>query len=154
MITDACDIGGGPNDIDTVTAFFDGNTDEVVVEMVLCADGDDKTSYRVYFDHQGGIDDGPDTLEPNPDCMSTWDDRMTHKGRKDHGLGTIELVGNTLTFWVGADELDPFLVSGDIVLVWTDTKLKKVTDKTPNTEPGDGCARPEVASEVLSVIVH
>ncbi len=49
------------------------------------------------------------------------------------------------------DELNPFLGFGDTVLIWTDTKLKKDTDKAPNTESGDGCATPEVASEVISL---
>ena len=71
---DTCDIGEGPNDIETVTASYDGDTDEIVVEMFLCVDADNRTSYRVYFDHQGGIDDGPDTLDPNPGCERTWDD--------------------------------------------------------------------------------
>ena len=31
------------------------------------------------------------------------------------------------------------------------TKLKKDTDKAPNTESGVGCAKPEVASEVISL---
>ncbi len=40
---------------------------------------------------------------------------------------------------------------GDTVLIWADTKLRKDTDKAPNTESGDGCAKPEVASEVISL---
>ena len=87
-VTDTCDVSDGPNDIDTVTASYDGDTDEIVVDMVLCADdADDKTTYQVYFDHQGGPDDGPDTFEDNLDCVDTWDDRMTHKGSKDSELG-------------------------------------------------------------------
>jgi len=62
-------------------------------------------------------------------AYEAWDDKMTHKGRKDRGPGMIDVLGNTLTFRVGVDELDPFLVSGDTVLIWADTKLKKVTDK-------------------------
>ena len=149
--TDTCDVGGGPNDIDTVTASYDDVADEIVVEMVLCADADNKTTYRVYFDHEGGIDDGPDTLEPNPDCVRTWDDRMLHKGRRDRGPGMIDIVGNILTFRVAVADLNPFLALGDTVLISTDTRLKKDTDNAPNTESGDGCPRPEVASEVISL---
>lgn len=157
-VTDTCDVGGGANDIETVTASYDDGSDEIVVEMSLCADVDSKTEYRVYLDHEDttnndgdGIDDGPDTLDPNPDCTKTFDDRMLHKSAKDRGPGTIDIVGSLLTFRVPIDELNPVLEVGDTVLVWADTKLKKVTDKAPNTEPGDGCAKPEVASEVLSV---
>ena len=115
-------------------------------------DADNKTKYQVFFDHEGGIDDGPDTLDANPDCKRTWDDIMTHKGMNDQGPGMIDVFGNTLTFGVGVAELNPFLELGDTVLIWTDTKLKNVTDKAPNTEPGDGCDKP-VASEVISLIL-
>ena len=157
-ITDTCDVGGGPNDIETVAASYDDGSDEIVVEMSLCADADNKTSYRVYLDHLDAtnldgddFDDGPDTLDPNPDCVRTWDDRMIHKGRKDAGPGAIDVDGDSLIFRVGVAELNPFLQLGDTVLIWTDTKLKKVTDKAPNTESGDGCPRPEVANEVISL---
>ena len=43
-------------------------------------------------------------------------------------------------------------MSNDTVLIWTDSKLKNVTDKAPNRELGDGCANP-VPSEVLSLIL-
>ena len=157
-ITDTCDIGGGSNDIKTVTASYDAATDEIVVKMVLCTYADNKTTYRVYFDHRDttnldgdGIDDGPDTFDPNPVCVQTWDDRMAHKGTDDRGPGTIDVFGDTLTYRVTVDELNPGLALGDTVLVWADTRLKKVTDRAPNTESGDGCAKPEVAAEVLSL---
>ena len=153
-VTDTCDVGGGPNDIETVTASYDVGTDEIIVEMVLCADADDSAKYQVFFDHEDGVDVGPDTLEPNPDCVRTWDDRMTHKGRNDLGPGMIDVFGKILTFRVGVAELNPLLGPDDSVLIWADTKLKNVTDKAPNTESGDGCNKPEVASELLSVTLH
>ena len=52
------------------------------------------------------------------------------------------------------DDLNPLLELGDTVLIWTESKLKKVTDKAPNTEPGDGCANPEFLIEVLSLELH
>ena len=161
-IDDTCDIGSGPNDIETVTASYDEVDDEIVVEMALCADADKKTRYRVFFDHQDttdldgdGMDDGPDTLDPNPDCVSTYDDRMIHKGRRDRGPGTIEVDGDVLTYSVDVDDLNPGLELGDTVLIWADTKRKtkrkNVIDRAPNTETGDECAKPEVANEVLSL---
>ncbi len=160
-VTDTCDIGGGPNDIETVTASYDAATDEIVVEMSLCADSGSKTRYRVLFDHRDttnldgdDMDDGPDTLDPNPDCVRTWDDRMMHKGSHERGPGMIDVFGSTLTFRVGVDELSPFLELGDTVLIWADTKFKEITDKAPNTEPGDGCPKPEVSGEVSSVILN
>ncbi len=139
-----------------MTASYDVGSDEIVVVMVLCADADSKTTYRVYLDHRDttnldgdGIDDGPDTLDPNPQCVQTWDDRMTHKGMDDGGPGTIEVDGDTLTYRVAVDELDPGLGIGDNLLIWAGTKRRKVTDNAPTTEWGDRCAKPEVASEVL-----
>lgn len=157
-ITDTCDIGVGPNDIETATTSYDGVADEVVVEIVLCADPENKTWYRVYFDYEDttnldgdGNDDGPDTLDLNPHCVRTQDDRMIHRGMQDRGPGMIDVLGSTLTFRVSVDELNPFPELGDTVLIWADTKFKNVTDKAPNTETGDGCARPEVTGEVLSL---
>ena len=92
-------------------------------------------------------------LDPNPDCVTTFDDRMAHKGRKDRGPGIIDVIDNTLTYSVAVDELNPLLGLGDTVLIWADTKFKKVSDRAPNTEAGDGCAKPEVASEVISLIL-
>jgi len=160
-IADSCDVGGGPNDIETVTASYDAGTDEIVVVVVLCSDADDRTNYQVYFDHQDatnldgdGIDDGPDTLDPNPDCVATFDERMVHKGRKDRGPGIIDVAANTLTYSVAVDDLNPSLELGDTVLIWADTKFKKVSDRAPNTESGDGCVKPEVASEVISLVLR
>ena len=154
--TDTCDIGGGPNDIETVTASYDAATDAIVVEIGLCTDADNRTKYWVYFDHQDttnldgdGIDDGPDTLDPNPGCVQTWDDRMAHHGTEDGGPGTIEVDGDTMTYRVDVDELNPGLELGGTVLIWTGTKRRKVTDNAPTTEWGDRCAKPEVASEVI-----
>ena len=99
----------------------------------------------------GGIDDGPDTLDANPDCVRTWDDRVMHKGGHGQGPGMIDVFGSTLTFRVGVDELNPFLGLGDTVLIWTATKFQQDADRTPNIETGDGCAKPEVSSEVISL---
>lgn len=49
---------------------------------------------------------------------------MTHKGRKDSGPGTIDVDGDTLTYRVAVDDLNPGLAFGDAVLVWADTRLK------------------------------
>ena len=79
---------------------------------------------------------------------------MTHKGRKDSGPGTIDADGDTLTYRVAVDDLNPGLVFGATVLVSADTRLKKITDRAPNTESGDGCAKPEVGAEVLFLILR
>ena len=76
---------------------------------------------------------------------------MTHKGMDDGGPGTIEVDGDTLTYRVAVDELDPGLVIGDNLLIWAGTKRRKVTDNAPTTEWGDRCTKPEVAIEVISL---
>ena len=70
------------------------------------------------------------------------------------GPGMIDVFGNILTFRVGVAELDPFLGPDDTVLIWASTQLKNVTDNAPNTESGDGCGNPQVAKEVLSLILQ
>lgn len=50
-INDNCDIGEGANDIKTLTGSFNISTDEITVEMELCAPPDDQIKYRVNFDH-------------------------------------------------------------------------------------------------------
>ena len=96
----------------------------------------------------------PQQLAENPDCVTTFDDRMAHKGRNDRGPGMIDVAENTLTYRVAVDELNPFLNLGNTVLIWAGTKRKQVTDKAPNTESGDGCEKPQVASEVVTLILN
>jgi len=155
---DSCDVGGGPNDIENVMVSYNATTDEIVVQMILCADVDQKTRYQVYFDYQDttnldgdGVDDGPDTLDPNPDCVRTYDERIVYRNGNARGPGIINQIGNTLIFSVTIDELDPGLELGDTVLIWTDTKAKNITDKAPNTESGDDCEKPQVAGEVITL---
>ena len=76
---------------------------------------------------------------------------MAHRGTRDQGPGTIEVDGNTLTYRVAVDELNPGLGLGDYVLISAQTLREDVTDNAPTTEGGDGCDMPEVASEVISL---
>ena len=161
-INDTCDIGGGANNIKTVISSYDGTADKIVVEIDLCthADSNNKTKYQVYFDHKDmtnldgdAIDDGPDTLDSNPRCVRIFDDRMIYTHRNSRGPGTIDASGSTLIFRVGVNEFNPGLGFGDTVLIWADTQQNNVIDKVPNTESGDGCPRPEVPSEVMSLVL-
>ncbi len=79
---------------------------------------------------------------------------MSHKGSHDRGPGMIDVLGRTLTFRVGVHELIQGLGVDDTVFVWTDTKRGNVTDNAPNTESGDGCPKPQVAFEVLLVVLN
>ena len=81
-----------------------------------------------------------------------FDRRRTHLSYQVTWM--LDVAANTLTYSVAIDDLNPSLELGDTVLIWADTKFKKTTDSAPNTESGDGCAKPEVVSEVLSVVLR
>jgi len=63
-----------------------------------------------------------------------------------------EPVSAVVTALVG--DLNPVLALGNTVYIWADTQFKGINDRAPNTESGDGCPKPEVANEVLSVILN
>ncbi len=158
-VTDGCDVGGGANDIDTLTASFDATADEITVVMVLCDDADDKTKYRVHFDHTVPFFDDDDrngdlVVDGLDFCFTTSDDTMKHRGDRDTGPGLIEVDGNTLTYTVPVDDLDPLLDLGDTLYIWANTQFKGINDRAPNTESGDGCSKPEVETEVLALTLE
>ncbi len=110
----------------------------------------------MHFDHfaptHRNADRNGDGQVNNRDvCASTSDDTMMHKGRRDTGPGVISIDGDMLTFSIGMAELG--LELGAELLIWGDTKGKGVRDRAPTTEAGDGCEKPEVDSEVLSLML-
>ena len=162
-IDDPCDIGGNANDINTLTATYNVADDEIVVEMTLCSvlsnSVYNKTKYRVHFDHTAPFavdaDRNGDTVVDAADfCVTTSDDGMMHRAKKDNGPGLIEVDGTTLTFTVAVDALNDQLVIGDTVYIWADTQWKGINDRAPNTEAGNGCAKPEVESETLALTLQ
>lgn len=159
---DTCDIGGGGNDIDTLSASYDIGSDEITVDMLLCSAPGGGTKYRVHFDHTAPFAtdadrNGDQTVDGSDFCVTTSDDTMmrrSHKGNdKDTGPGIISADTNTLTFTVPVDDLNPSLALGDTVYIWADTQHKGIKDRAPNTEGGDGCAKPEVLGEVLALVL-
>ena len=146
---DICDIGGGGNDIDTLSASYDIGLDEITVDMLLCAAPGGGTKYRVHFDHTApfatDLDrNGDQVVDASDFCVTTSRDTMmrrSHKGRdKDTGPGDIDADTNTLTFKVLVDDLNPSLALGATVYIWADTQHQGINDRAPNTESGNGCA--------------
>ena len=162
-VNDGCDIGAANEalDIDTLSATFDTINDLIIVEMVLCGntDGDPKNKYRVHFDHTAPLFHDADrnsdqVVDENDFCATTSDDTMMHRSKKDTGPGMISSDTNRLTFTVPVNDLNPALLIGDTVYIWADTHGKKVGDRAPNTEGGDGCSKPEVETEVLALTLE
>ncbi|MEE9300395.1 MAG: hypothetical protein V3V17_04645 [Alphaproteobacteria bacterium] len=154
---DGCDIGGGANDIDVLIASTDGT--DIVVTMVLCADADTKTKYRVYYDHSYPFVTEQTAGSGRCEQRTTFDDTMEHHGRKDKGPGMFEVDpdfvsdDHILKFTVPLAELNAPLGSGDPVFIWAGTQLKGTRDQAPNTEAGDNCYQPELASEALELTI-
>jgi len=165
---DTCELGENANDINKVTASYDASSDAIVVEMALCGDSlapawqsiYSKTKYRVHFDHTApfAVDadrDGDGIVDEDDFCATTSDDTMMHRvhknATKDTGPGIIWVDSNTLTYTVPVVELSFSLGISDTVYIWADTQWKSINDRAPNTESGDGCSKPEVASEALAL---
>jgi hypothetical protein len=133
-----------------------GGTDEITVTMVLqAATTLNGAKYRVHFDYTGDL-----ASEDPAGCATTSDDTSKTSRRrgsfKDTGPGIITGQGTTtLVFTVSYAELG--LVSGDDVEIWADTQMsgnptfKGIRDRSPDTDGGDGCSKPEGASEVLQI---
>jgi hypothetical protein len=147
---------GGTRDIDTLTATFDATTETITVDLVLCAAPDAATKYRVHFDHTAPFFDDDDrngdgVVDANDFCATTSDSGMMRKGTKNTGPGTITVVGSTLHYEVSLAALNPALMEGDTVYIWADTQANTVVDRAPNTDRSDGCADPELDTEVLAL---
>ncbi len=158
---DGCDAGiPDAADIEKLTATFDDGTGKVTVVLDLCGDTDSQTKYRIHLDHTAPFaGDAPIDCrgDSEPDlCCTTSDDTMmtrVHRGNsKDTGPGTIQVSGDMITYMVTLAELglDANILPSEI-LVWADTQFKGISDRAPNTEWGDGCAKPETPQEVLQL---
>jgi hypothetical protein len=161
-VVDGCDVGGVSWDVYQLTASYDDSLQQIVVDLKLCAPAGNGTKYRVHFDHTApfapDLDrNGDGDMDENDFCVTTSDDTMmyrVHRGRgKATGPGVIEVNGDTLTYTVALAELSTDLMTGDTVYIWADTHWNGIRDRAPNTEEADGCAKPEVASETLCLLL-
>lgn len=160
-VIDGC-AGGIPAsaDIDILTATFDDVNDKITVVLDLCGATDSQTKYRIHLDHTAPFaGDSPIDCrgDSNPDsCCTTSDDTMktrVHTGSsKDTGPGMITINGDMITYMVTLAELGLDPQQGDTkVLIWADTQFKGISDQAPNTDWGNGCAKPESLGEVLEL---
>jgi hypothetical protein len=161
-IVDGCDDGiPDPADIEKLTATFDGGTGKMTVVLDLCGNTDTQTKYRIHLDHTAPFaGDSPIDCrgDSDPDlCCTTSDDTMmtrVHRGStKDTGPGMTSVSGDMITYMVTLAELglDANMLPPEI-LIWADTQFKGISDRAPNTEWGDGCAKPESSTEVFPLV--
>jgi len=157
---DGCDLSTGETGLDVNNAFVFSDGFALTVDMNLCgAVAGGRNMYKVHFDYADntdldgdGVDDGPDTLDPNPHCATTADHTATYKGGTETG-GFFTANGSQLSVDVAYADLG--LTAGDQVLVWVETAgRKRVGDSVPTVEGGDRCDKPQVAGEVISVTVQ
>ena len=143
-----------------MTATFDDANDKITVVLDLCGNTDNKTKYRIHLDHTAPFaGDSPIDCPDNPDpdlCCTTSDDtmmtRVHRNSSKDTGPGMITVIGDKITYMVTLAELGLDPQQGDTkVLIWADTHFQGISDRAPNTEWGDGCAKPESLTEVLEL---
>ncbi len=159
-VSDPCgDAGGRGNDIKKITATSDGT--DIMLTVGLCANAVVYTKYLIHIDYKDPNDldndletNEPDTLiDNNLSCLTTSDVTKMHgihkQINKDTGPGTIDLVGNVLTYTVSYAELG--LTSGDNVLLWAETNYIGIHERVPNTDSTDGCSKPQFSEEVISL---
>lgn len=162
-VSDPCgDAGGRGNDIKKITATSDGT--DILITVELCANAMDYTKYFIRIDYKDPNDldndfekNEPDTLiDNNQRCLTTSDATKMHGMHrqidKDSGPGTIDLVGNVLTYAVSYAELG--LTSGDDVLFWVETRYIGIHERAPNTDSTDGCSKPEFSDEVILLTLN
>jgi hypothetical protein len=158
-VEDGCDdADGSTRDIKTLVASFDETTGYIEVELTLCGNADDETKYRVHFDHTAPFATDPDRngdgfITPDDFCVTTSDNTMMHRSKKDTGPGQIMVYDNVLTYRVTLAELRPGLEIGDTIFVWADTQYKGLQDRAPDTDASDGCAKPEAESELIELVL-
>lgn len=153
---DGCDTGGGPNDIEKLTATI-WDESKLVVVMHLCAPADAATKYQVYLDWQAGLaiddDRNSDGAVDGADfCFPTADETMKHQGDKDTGPGSITVEEDVITFEVELAELGIFgpLTEEHPLLVWATAKIPQTPhDRVPDTDAANGCSEPESLAQVL-----
>lgn len=136
----------------------------ITVEMVLCGAPIDGVKYRVHFDYKDEI-----ASTRNTACRTTSDTIGIHTGgaaeAKNGGpvaikidkttmthsteTGTVSVEKYTIVFRVRYKDLGVF--AGDDVEIWADIQSDGIADRAPNTNGGDGCAKPQEEEELLSI---
>ncbi len=142
--------GGGDISVLGVLSRADpsGSDGVITVTMILCAAPIGGASYRVHFDYKDDF-----ASERNPSCVNTSDATsilaIGPNGPRNSGPGTIRVDGSWIIYTVRYKDLD--LIPGDELEVWAEAQAKGITDRVPDTDAGDGCSKPQVQGEVLSI---
>jgi hypothetical protein len=135
--------------------------------------------YRLHIDHKDPngerYGDGHvftmDNEDTEDDCETSSDDGVMFRVHKNgrtafYGPGEVQefsLDPYTLVFTVPyAGLLDDAVLpedregveAGDVVHLWMDVQQKQICDRAPDTDDGDFCAKPEIPSEVLSILLQ
>jgi hypothetical protein len=136
----------------------------ITVAMALCGTPVKGAKYRVHFDYKDEIASARNTA-----CRTTSDtiaihasgtadarnggpvainiDKTTMTQSTDTGTVTVERY--TIVYKVRYKDLGVF--AGDDVEVWADIQSNGISDRAPNTNGGDGCAKPQEEDELLSI---
>ncbi len=123
---------------------------------------------------------GPHDFVPDPgDCETSSDTGVMYRLHKNgtgrvYGPGTVVDDEDTITFTVAYEDLfnpgDPdgpdnipsnsddipasrHVDDGDTVHLWVDVQQKQICDRAPFTDDSNGCAKPEFASEVITIVL-
>lgn len=141
-----------------------GDDGWITVEMALCGAPVKGAKYRVHFDYKDEV-----ASARNPACRTTSDTIAVHTGgaaetknggpvaitvdkttvTHSRGTGTVTLEKYSIVFRVRYQDLGIF--AGDDLEVWADIEMKGIADRAPNTNGGDGCAKPQEGAEVLGI---
>ena len=138
----------------------------ITAAMALCGVPVKGAKYRVHFDYKDEFASGRNTA-----CRTTSDtiavyangaaeakndgpvaitvDKTTMIKTRATGPGTVTLERYSIVYRVRYKDLGLF--AGDDLEVWADIQSNGATDRAPNTNAGDGCAKPQDEEEVLGI---
>ena len=169
-VTDKCgDARAKGADISVLSVISKAGSGEdglITVEMALCGAPVKGAKYRVHFDYKDEFASGRNTA-----CRTTSDtiavyangaaeakndgpvaitvDKSTMIKTRATGPGTVTLERYSIVYRVRYKDLGLF--AGDDLEVWADIQSNGVADRAPNTNAGDGCAKPQDEEEVLGI---
>lgn len=131
---DECDYEiADSQDIKPLTASFEASGD-ITEMMELGADADNKTKYRVHFDHTAPVaDQRGDQRQQGGECHTTSGGVITRNGSRHTGPGVGEdSDASKLIDLVDMSVLRTKLVIDDEALAWADTQHEGSVPRDPN----------------------
>ena len=161
-VRDQCEFSKGDSGLDVVNAVVYSEIGEIRVTLDMCDVVPNKKGpaiFRTYLDYRDqsnndgdGVDDGPDTLDANPDCVNTADHVASYEDRTSTG-GTYTIDGDRVTLDISYADLGAG--PGDEILMWIETKTRgNIGDSVPTQETGDKCDMPQTSNEVMRFVLR